>query len=488
MNPIPMVAVLALLLTAPLSAQPSGQDKTLLGEFQRISSHDLLSWVQKLSSAEFAGRLTGTPEYRRAADWVADQLKGWGVKPAGDQGGYLLDFSAPTTTVDSVGSITVTGPFGTRELEFPKDYFPGSNSASGDLTAELVYAGFGISAPELGYDDYRKTDVAGKIVLVESGAPYEKNDPTLARWAGYSGSQHKVDNAVSHGAAGILFLEKVANPGAPYHERFLAAHLDARVANDLLAAAGKNQKTLREEIVRTLRPHSFATGMKARLVARTTRHPEGIGCTVAGLLPGSDPLLKEEVLIVGGHLDHVGTLGVVFPGAFDNASGCAVILAAARALGTSEISRKRSILFLFFGGEETGLVGSTRYVEKPIFPLEKVKAFFNLDMVGNGTGLAVGAGLTYPRIGAIFTAANERWIHRPFRLTERRVSFGRPRSDGAVFAKNGYPAMSISTTDADKPVYYHDPGDTWEMVSPEIMEDAAKLLFLGLTEAACSEL
>jgi hypothetical protein len=487
MNRFRLAACVCLWLAVGLGAQ-SENEKDLRAEFHRISSHDILGYVQELTSEKYGGRLTGTPEYRRAAEWVAARLREWGVQPAGDNGTFFLEFPAPYTTVDSPGSVSITGSSGTRQLRFPDDYFPGSNSASGEIDGELVYAGFGITAPALKYDDYRKLNVRGKVVLVESGAPYEQNDETLAHWADFSGSFHKTDNAFRHGAAGIVFMERVANPATPYHEKFMSLHIDKKVAEELLAATGRDKKALRDEIAKTFQPRSFATGMRIRLTARTTRHPEGVGCTVAGLLPGSDPALKAEVLIVGAHLDHVGFIGTLFPGALDNASGCANVLAAARALGQSKIARKRSILFLFFGGEETGLHGSSRYVENPVFPKEKTRAFFNLDMVGNGSGLALGSGLTYAKVGTLFSAVNERWIHRPLRLSERRNYFGRARSDGAVFAKAGYPALSIGTTNAEKPVYYHDPRDTWDMLCPEIMEDAARLLFLGLSETANADL
>ena len=143
-------------------------------------------------------------------------------------------------------------------------------------------------------------------------------------------------------------------------------------------------------------------------------------------------------------------------------------------------------MFLFIGGEECGLIGSTYYTEHPVFPVDKTVAFFNLDMVGHGTGLRVGGGLTYPQIYRHFEAANEMYLHRPIGTSESRASVGRPRSDGVIFQRAGFRSMSVGTSGRVPGIstYYHDPRDRLESLTPEIMEDAAKLLFVGLTNLA----
>jgi Zn-dependent M28 family amino/carboxypeptidase len=263
-------------------------------------------------------------------------------------------------------------------------------------------------------------------------------------------------------------------------------HIDTHVADQLFFGTGRTHDEVLDEIKANLKPASLALGKTATITADANRHPEGRAANVIGIIEGSDPVLKDEVIIVGGHLDGVGYLGDVFAGALDNASGIADILGAARALAISPVRPKRSILFLFIGGEECGLIGSTLYTEHPVFPRDKTVVFFNLDMVGHGTGLRVGGGLTYPQIYRHFEAANEAYLHRAIRTSESRPSVGRPRSDGVIFQRAGFRTMSVGTLGRvpGMSVYYHDPRDTPETLTPEIMEDVAKLLFVGLTNLA----
>jgi hypothetical protein len=196
--------------------------------------------------------------------------------------------------------------------------------------------------------------------------------------------------------------------------------------------------------------------------------------------------MKNEVIIIGGHLDAVGKAGKVVNGALDNASGVVDIMGAAKALAQSEIQLKRSVMFLFPGGEEKGLLGSKLYTEKPFFPKDKTITYINLDMVGNGTGLAVNAGSTYKGLLTYFEQANTKYIHRSMRTSASvpGTFYGRPRSDGVIFSFAGYRTMSIDTTDGYKKVYYHLPGDDPDAITIDIMEDVAKMLYVALTNMA----
>lgn len=468
-----------------------GQDDDFLQVFHSISSEDLLGYVKELSADKYLGRLAGTPEYMLAAHWVADQLSAWGIQPAGDDGTYFQMFDMPYSEVLGSGALSVTLREGdedtTIQYSFPQDYYPGSNSDNGTVKGEVVYVGYGITAPELGYDDYAGMDVTGKVVVIESGVPYtgDDEDTTLA-WVPYSYHQFKLNNAKSHGAAGLLYVGKLANPNTSFNKGLVYVHIDEHVADNLFFGTGHTRDQLLAQTRETLAPASLDLNKTATITAEAIRHPEGQAANVVGLLEGSDPVLKNEVIIVGGHLDGQGYLGEIFPSALDNASGVADILGAAKALAASPVPLKRSILFLFIGGEESGLLGSTAYTEHPVFPAGKTVAFFNLDMVGQGTGLRVSGGASYPEIDGHFQAANDRYIHRPFSSSQERISVGRPRSDSVIFQRAGFRALGFGTTGRVEgmPLYYHDPRDTTAFLTPEIMEDVAKLMFVGFTGLA----
>ena len=220
----------------------------LLRGFHSISSHEILDFAKELSSEKYKGRLSGSPEYLQAAEWCASKFKEWGVQPANNDS-YFQYFPNEYSKVFSEGSVTYSAEPGAKiNLNFPEDYYPGSNSASGTVSGELVYVGHGITAPELGYDDYENVDVEGKIVLMESGIPYSKNDSTLSDWTPYAYHRYKFRNAVKHGAAGLLYIGKIANPNTVNLDGFVYAHIIEEVADRIFADAGKDYKTVRKEL------------------------------------------------------------------------------------------------------------------------------------------------------------------------------------------------------------------------------------------------
>lgn len=471
---------LALFITVQLFAQDS--EKAILKTFHSISSHDLLNYAAELSSDKYKGRLSGSPEYIQAAQWVADQLKQAGVKPGLSDGTYLQWFPNAYSEVFSTGSVTLLNSKNkpVKSYKFPDDFFPGSNSASGKISGEVVYAGFGISAPEFGYDDYKNLDVKGKIVLLESGLPYSKNDSTLKKWEPYSYARYKFKHAQEMGATGLLLISKLANPNTSFVDGLVYAHVSEQVADELFSVSGQTYAGTRKLISQKLQPNSFPLKQKIQISASTKNHPDTRSCNVVGIIEGSDPELKSEAILIGAHLDAVGSAGCVFPGALDNASGSSDILAAAKALADSEVKPGRTIIFVFFGGEECGLFGSTKYVESPIWPKEKVVGMFNLDMVGNGTGFLLGNGKTYPELANPLQEANDKYIHRDVKSNEWQRNYGRPRTDAAIFQRNGYKTIELWGTGTVKTVYYHHPLDNTDGLTPELMEDAAKMLYLGL--------
>ncbi|MBS3774921.1 MAG: M28 family peptidase [Bacteroidales bacterium] len=453
-----------------------------------ISSHELLGYVKEMASEKYGGRLTGTPGYDSSAQWLIRHLKGWGVEGKAPSGGYLQHFDIPYTRVFPGCRVTLHLPQNGGEIlkhyDYVSEFIPGATSDSGTVQAEVVYAGYGITAPELGYDDYQGIDVEGKILLMEREVPLNpKDDTTLfKKWEPYSHHSYKLKNAVRHGAAGMLYnYGPIVNPNNAFEPGFIYSHVGDTVVQDIFAGTGRSHQQVTDSIRDNLQPVSFPTGKTFTITNNTQHFPNGRGSNVIGYMEGSDPRLKDEVIIIGAHLDHLGRCWELIPGANDNASGVAVMMAVARALSEYNIQMKRSVMFLSFGAEEQGIVGSRVYLQNPSFPLEKTWALLNLDGVGVGNKIGVTAGKNFPRRYTFFRDVNEQYIHRHLNPSSF-LNITRPRLDAARFMKAGVPILSFYAYGA--PSIYHQPGDDVDRITPEIMEEMARMLFMSVIRMA----
>jgi hypothetical protein len=378
-----------------------------------------------------------------------------------------------------------------KTYAYPNEYYPGMNSGNGEITSDVIFVGYGVTAPELKYDDYQGIDVKGKIVLMNRDVPYtDPSNTEYQKWVKYCYHQYKLENAVKHGAAGMVYIDgNLANPNISYDPSIIVCGIGPEPLADIFAGLKTTNSEITAKIIKSLKPSSFNTGKVMTIKESTTRHAEGKGCNVIGYIEGSDPVLKNEVIIIGGHLDAVGNGGKMVGGALDNGSGTVDIMGAAEAMGQSGITLRRSVMFLFIGGEENGLLGSKFYASHPLFPAEKSVVYINLDMVGNGTGLAVYTTSQFKALMPYFEKANSMYIHRPFAgsAPDPKPFFGRPRSDAFNFSSNGYRTMGIGTTGGYKKVYYHQPGDDPDAITIDIMQDVARMIFIGLTNMANDE-
>jgi hypothetical protein len=468
-----------------------GDERKILDALQTISSHPLYGYVKELVSEKYGGRLTGTPEYAAAADWVASLLEKWGIQPGGDGGSYRQSFPNPYTLVFPGGEVylrlSVNGAEVRKYYRYEDEFIPGGTSGSGEVTAEVVYVGYGVTAPELGYDDYAGVDVEGKILLMEREAPVSPGkDPDLfKKWRPYSFHQYKLENAVAHGAKGMLYnYGPIGNPNNSYDAGFVYSHVGAAVVADVFAGTGRDHKEVVKEIQETLTPQSFATGKIFTIKNLTEHHPDGIGANVIGLIEGSDPVLKDELIILGGHLDHLGRMWELMPGANDNATAVAVTLGVAEAMSRCAVKPKRSVMFLFFGAEEQGVAGSGFYLDHPLFPLDKTIAFINMEGPGVGDKIGVLAGKNFPAFYGFLEKANERYIHRRIDASFF-ANLARPRQDTARFLWAGVPSVTVGASETHpvpRPPSYHNTRDNLDSITPEIMEDIAQLLFAAIMD------
>lgn len=462
-----------------LKAQHGKMSKKIMDVFHSISSDEIMGYVHELCKEEYNGRLAGTGEYMKCAFWCAEQLCAFGLEPAGDDDSYLQHFRMPTTSLIDCRLKKVGNE---QEYVFPRDFYPGMNSDSGKVeNTEVVYVGYGISAPEYEYDDYEGIDVKGKIVIIERGIPYRDKDEKkyFDLYMRYASESYKLPQALKKGAAAVLLVGKLAHTGIAFSKGMIYVHVDPSMVDELLAKSSYTRDGLKKQISEKQKPCSFHTGCRLDMEVVTRHYPYATACNVIGVIKGVD---TTSSIVLGAHLDHLGNNGLMFPGALDNASGVALQLAVAKALAASGTKPEKNIVFAFFGAEERGIKGAIHYLNHPTFPLDKTMCMLNIDMVGNGNGLAVWGAESFPAVAKIFTDVNDRWLHRNFEVTpyERAVSYS--QADGDEFSKRGIPALYIATTEELKPMYYHDPRDREETLTPEIMEDAARMLFLALPE------
>lgn len=451
--------------------------------YHSISSNNIDSLVKELCSEKYSGRLAGSPEYTYCALWAANQFSSYGLTPGGDNGFFFQNFPIHNTIIKNKGLLQIIDDGISLDYKIQEDYIPGIHTSGGIMFEDVIYVGFGITAPEFLYDDYDGFDVKGKIVVIEPGVPCNPGSVNYKRWdeSKYSGTIIKFQNAVNHGAAGVLFADLKPHPGIKHYKNFLYCHVNDKVINGLLSGTGKTASLLRSHIMKTEKPATLPiNGKKVRIFFDSQQIPLSITQNVIAYIPGNNPKLKDSPVIVGAHLDHLGSPGVIFPGAADNASGSAVLMATAKAMAMSGIIPSRPIVFILFGAEEEGMIGSKYYIENPLFPLNKTLCMFNLDMVGNGTELRISGIDTLPQIKRYFTEANDKYLHRILNTTKYRRASGKMYTDGEVFNSKGVFAFSAGTRKSVGFTYYHSPLDVPETLTPEIMEDLSKLLFVSL--------
>ena len=472
-------ALFAFILVAALAFPAAAQDKPVLSPdlakgLAAIQGTAAYGYVKQLSSPAFAGRLTGSGGFTAAAKWAAALYKQWGLKPIDAKTGYLQPYPSPYTIIKSAElTLFLPGETAGKKLEANKDYLPLLFSDSGKIEAGLVFAGWGISAPDLGYDDYAGLDVKGKIVLCFRGQPALR-DPRLQR---HDEHRTRMKTALDKGALGLFYIypEPISNPNGDWLKGFLPVMISEKAADLILKEAGTTSVDLKKILQNFKKPLSFPLKSSVRYTIESEHHADGIGYNIAGYVEGSDPVLRKDVIVIGGHFDHNGFhMGFLFPGANDNASGSATVMEIGRAYAGLAHKPKRSVVFVLFGGEEMGLQGSTYFSEHVPAPFAKVDGMFNFDMTGEGDG-AWGSASVDGLQAAVEKADKSVGIMRG--MGKMSGPIGVRGSDFAPFYEKGAATASIGSNGPH--LAYHAVGDTIYRINPEIMADIAKVAFLS---------
>ncbi len=432
-----------------------------------VSTAAMRGHLRVLAADSLGGRAPATPGGRAATRYIAAQLAALGLEPAGPGGSY----AQPVRLVGLLPSATLAwGPAGGgRALAYGDDFVAWAERPEERVSADgdVVFVGYGISAPEWQWDDYKGESLRGKILLMLV------NDPGLQDTSVFLGSvltyygrwTYKLEEATRRGALGVLMIHTDESATYPWsvvrsswtveqlqldrrrpESLAVAGWVSAEAARAALAERGLALDTLtRAAARRDIRP--VATGLRATVtVTSRLRHVESEN--VVARLPGRDSLLAREVVLFTAHWDHKG-IGpavagdTIYNGAEDNASGVAAMLAAAQALAAVRPRPRRTVLFVATTAEESGLLGSAAYVDDPLVPLAQTALVLNLDVTNvRGRTRDISAlGADRSTAGAVFTAAAR---------AESLVVAGEPdvrgaffRSDHFPFARAGVPALSI---------------------------------------------
>lgn len=476
--------------TPPAVTTAAATDATAL-ELPEVDATRIRRDAEHLATDAMRGRDTGSPELDAAAAYVAEQYAAIGLEPAGTEGFLQPVPYLRRQLVPGSSRVVLHLPAGDRVLEYKTDYTMGGDVVRGttEVTAPLVFAGYGVVAPEHGIDDFAGADLAGKIAVILSGAP--PSLPSEER-AYHSHSDTKRAALAAAGAIGSLEIDTpvdrqrrpweramrfAGRPGMSWlapdgtasdHDDRLRgrADLSPDAADALLAAAGHDPATLFAAAeAGTYEP--FAFGFDATLAART-EHRELSSPNVVGRLRGSDPALADEHVVYTAHLDHTGICppdesgDEICNGFYDNAMGVAIMLETARALAADPPAR--SILFVAVAGEEKGLLGSDYFARYPTVPIESIVANVNLDMpvFTTATDRVVAFGGEHSTLGEVAgrALAAAGWQHMPDPMPQEVIFV---RSDHYMLVREGVPAIYLDPFVDDLQDFidhhYHEPSD-----------------------------
>ncbi len=380
-----------------------------------IDAGDLRAHVRFLASDELQGRALGHPGNEVAALYLASVFERAGITGEAD---YFQRFEVFTSSLGPSSSLTYPGA--AAPYLVGKDFYPLHDSPQGTVTAPLISAGYGISAPELSYDDYEGIDATGKIVVVLDHEPEEGE--VGAGFAGRGRTVHahpakKIETAAARGAVGLLLVpDESSHPDQP--PRLDAAGYwpnSPAPRDEWYFPSPDSRSTFVSAMISPSLARELSTRESITLVSAVKRQSLQAR-NVVGFVEGSDPSLRQELVIVGAHFDHEGldSEGAIYNGADDDASGTAGVLEVAEAfsrLSSSGILPKRTVVFGLWNGEERGLLGSRHYASRPLPARGRPVAYLNLDMIGRSEEVPDPADSSFFGLERTTAAENANVIH-----------------------------------------------------------------------------
>jgi len=495
--------------------------------YHTIQSRRIQSTLQFLASKHFNGRATGTPESELTAAYIASVFQRQGLQPpAGSGDPYVQHFELVQAVPSGESRASIEIEEGANlTLKMGEDFLPAPWAPdSGEVRGRMVFAGYGIAAPELKYDDFARLDTKGKIAVVLSKFPGGTRQTT---WDFYSQKDYddpleKALNAQKAGAAGIIVIlpsnesvpalsslnfksakTSLASEVAGLH--IPAVFVSYQTGEKLVRRSRSPEETLQalqDRIDSGLKPASFPLERTASIQTRYERKKLQ-GRNVIAVIPGSDARLREECILIGAHHDHMGAgeNQEIYYGADDDASGTTGLLELAEAFQAGPLRPRRSIVLAAWGAEELGLLGSKHYALNPAFPLNKTVAMIQLDMIGrneqrpgdpangepeekdenNTNTLSIAGSAFSPDLKQWFETCNRRTgLTLRYRYDSGQENLLK-RSDHWCFLKAGIPSVFLFTGFHPD---YHRPSDTADKINYEKMERIVRLLYLSAWELA----
>ncbi len=496
----PRLALIAAPVVAVALATPGAADINPV----RADPDRVLAHIKHLSSDELGGRGNGTPGLERTAEYLAARFREARLQPGGEAGTFYQPFAITLAPdADARRALVISGSSRETRFTLGTHYHPlfvrdaDASYESPNERLALVFAGYGISAPGLGYDDYRDIDVAGKAVIVFTHEPQE-NDPASVfdgrSLTPHGGIEMKAMQARQRGASLLVLVEDTAHvlDRAPTRAWTEDPQIDdlgmpvVRVDRARLSRAlqGLDFDAAARRIDGSLVPESRTVPGATLAFDGSTAITRARVRNVVAILRGADAALSREAVVIGAHYDHLGlggpqsmapsATGTVHNGADDNASGTAALLETARLAATRRLPR--TLVFVAFAAEEIGLLGSRHYVDHPPVPITRTVAMINLDMIGRPRGrVMVGGQERTPRLKERIAALAPL---TPLRLDGFAEGYEDGASDDASFLRAGVPTVSFFTGFHGD---YHRPTDDWASVDAA---GTAEIATLALALAA----
>ncbi len=522
MNKITQLFFLCLCLTTILSAQ-NATDKNFkltapnnpVPFAETITQADMKAILSVLAADDMEGRETGTPGNAKAAKFIASKLAEIGIPEVEKLGGYFQNIAFTAESWDDINLEVADKPY--RHLW---EYYAFSNLNTDRATQtinEVVFLGYGID--DANYSDYKGKNVKGKTILIYDGEPtkngvsYVTKSEAISEWS--TDRKKKLATAHKHGVETVLIVDGNLTSNLGELRRQLldgrmkmgagektaelyanSVYISTDIAKDIIGDKTKKFVKRRKKIEKKGKSKSLTLPTNIALTQSKSIN-QLLGDNIIGFIEGTDPVLKNEIVVVSAHYDHIGKRGnAVYNGADDNGSGSTTILEIAEAFAKAKadgVGPRRSVLMIWLTGEEKGLLGSDYYSEFPVFPLENTVVDVNVDMVGRvhekyednpNYIYVIGADRLSTELHKINEAANDKYSSLILDYTyndENDPNRFYYRSDHYNFAKKGIPAIFyFNGTHAD----YHMISDTIEKINFEKMEKIGRLIFHTAWELA----